>query len=282
MGAQHTEGIFKGKDGFELVEQWWLPEGELKGMLVIVHGLAEHCGRYAHVADFLNQQGYGVGTYDQRGHGKSDPAGPKAVIMSFNDLWDDLGVFLERARQRSEGKPLFLLGHSMGGEIVTSFVIARQPEIKGLLTSGALLQISTDISPLMVKLAGVLSAIAPKMPTIVLDGTAISRDQDVVQKYDSDPLNYRGGVPARTGGEINRTVKFIQANMEKVTLPVLIMHGTADRLSDPQGSKDLYARAQSSDKTLKLYEGFYHEIMNEPQQAEVLADIAGWLDARLD
>jgi alpha-beta hydrolase superfamily lysophospholipase len=120
------------------------------------------------------------------------------------------------------------------------------------------------------------------MPTVVLDGTAISRDQEVVEKYDSDPLNYRGGVPARTGGEMNRIIKFIKANMEKITLPILIMHGTADRLADPQGSKELYARVQSADKTLKLYEGLYHEILNEPEQGEVIADMVQWLDAHLN
>lgn len=282
MEAQHTEGTFKAKDGFEVYEQWWLPGDAIKGMVVIVHGLAEHSGRYAHVAAALNKAGYAVGALDQRGHGKTDPGGPTAVIRSFDDFWDDLDIFLERARQRSEGKPLFLLGHSMGGEIVVSYVIERSPALHGLLASAAAIQISKDVSPLMVKMAGLLSAVAPGMPTIKLDGTAISRDQAVVDKYDSDPLNYRGGVPARTGAEINRVVKLIQNRMEEIRLPILIMHGTADRLSDPQGSKDLYARVQSPDKTLKLYDGFYHEILNEPEQEKVLADIVEWMDARLN
>jgi len=282
MSAGYSEGSFKGNDGFALFERWWMPEGDLKGMLVIVHGLAEHCGRYAHVAEALCAQGYGVGTYDQRGHGKSDPAGPKAVIPSFDHLWDDLEVFLDRARKRGAGKPLFLFGHSMGGEVVTSYVIERKPELTGLMTSGAAIQISDDISPLVLAMAGVISKIAPKMPTIVLDGTAISRDQAVVDLYDSDPLNYRGGVPARTGAEMNRVIKIIQENLEKITLPLLVMHGTDDRLADPQGSKDLYERAQSVDKTLKLYEGFYHEILNEPQKGQVIADMAQWMDAHLN
>ncbi|MDX9863430.1 MAG: alpha/beta hydrolase [Anaerolineaceae bacterium] len=277
----HSEGTFKAKDGLDLYEQWWLPEGEMKAMVVIVHGLAEHCGRYAHVAAALNAQGYGVGCYDQHGHGKSDPAGPKAVIDTFDGLWDDLDIFMARARERANGKPLFLFGHSMGGEIVVSYVLDREPEVQGLLASAAAVKMSDDISPLLMAAASVLSKIAPKMPTIVLDGTAISRDQAVVDKYDSDPLNYRGGVPARTGGEMNRIIKFINANMEKITLPILIMHGTADRLADPQGSKDLYARVQSADKTLKLYEGFYHEILNEPEKDQVLADMVQWLDAHL-
>jgi len=278
----HSEGTFKAKDGLDLYEQWWLPEGEMKAMVVIVHGLAEHSGRYAHVARALNEQGYGVGSYDQHGHGKSDPSGPKAVIDTFDGLWDDLDIFMARAHERADGKPIFLFGHSMGGEIIISYALKRQPEVKGLLASAAAVQISDDISPILITVASVLSKIAPKMPTVVLDGTAISRDQAVVEKYDSDPLNYRGGVPARTGGEMNRIIKFIKANMEKITLPILIMHGTADRLAAPQGSKDLYARVQSTDKTLKLYEGFYHEILNEPEQGEVIADMVQWLDAHLN
>ena len=223
-----------------------------------------------------------MGSYDQHGHGKSDPAGPKAVIDTFDGLWDDLDIFMERARERADGKPVFLLGHSMGGEIIVSYVLDRDPVVKGLLASAAAVKISDDISPLLMTVASMLSKIAPKMPTIVLDGTAISRDQAVVDKYDSDPLNYRGGVPARTGGEMNRVIKFINANMEKITLPILIMHGTADRLADPQGSKDLYARVQSADKTLKLYEGFYHEILNEPEKDQVIADMVQWLDAHLN
>ena len=117
---------------------------------------------------------------------------------------------------------------------------------------------------------------------VVMDGESISRDKAVVEKYNSDPLNYRGGVPARTGGEINRVIGIIQANMEKITLPILIMHGTDDRLADPQGSKDLYTNVGSADKTLKLYERLYHEIFNEPEQNQVIADMVQWLDAHLN
>jgi acylglycerol lipase len=282
MGAGHSESTFKAKDGLDLYEQWWMSEGEMKGMVVIVHGLAEHCGRYAHVAAALNEQGYAVGSYDQHGHGKSDPSGPKAVIDTFDALWDDLDIFMARARERANGKPLFLMGHSMGGEIIVGYVLDRQPVVRGLIASAAAVKISDDISPLLLTVASVLSKIAPKMPTIVLDGTAISRDQAVVDKYDSDPLNYRGGVPARTGGEMNRVIKFIKTNMEKITLPILIMHGTEDRLADPQGSKDLYANVKSADKTLRLYDGLYHEILNEPEQGEVIADMVQWLDAHLN
>lgn len=282
MGITHTESTFKTKDGLALYEQWFVPDSEIKGTVVVVHGWAEHCGRYTHLAAALNENGYAVGMYDQRRHGKSAPDGPKGRIIKFDELWDDFEVFLERARQKSGGKPLFVFAHSMGGEVLVSYTIARQLAVKGLLISGATMQISKDVSPLMVKMAGVVSKILPNIETIVLDGDAISRDPEMVKLYNSDSLNYRGGIPALAGSEMNRIVKYIQANMEKVDVPILIMHGSADRLSDPQGSRDLYARAKSADKTLKMYEGLYHEILNEPEKGEVMADMVQWLDAHLN
>lgn len=282
MGITHAEGTFKTVDGLELYEQWFVPDSEVKGTVVVVHGWAEHCGRYTHLAAALNENGYAVGMYDQRNHGKSAPDRPKGRIRKFDELWDDFEVFLERARQRNEGKPLFVFAHSMGGEVLVSYTIARQLDADGLLISGATMQISKEVSPLMVKMAGVVSKILPNVNTIVLDGDAISRDPEMVKLYNSDPLNYRGGVPALAGAEMNRIVKYIQANMEKIDVPILIMHGSADRLSDPQGSRDLYVRAKSADKTLKMYEGLYHEILNEPEKNEVMADMVQWLDAHLN
>ena len=206
MGIIHTEGTFKTNDGLELYEQWLVPDGEIKGTVVVVHGWAEHCGRYTHLAAALNENGFGVCMYDQRNHGKSAPAGPKGRIEKFDEFWDDFEVFLERARQRSEGKPLFVFAHSMGGEILVSYTIARQLDVDGLLISGATMQISKDVSPLMVRMAGVVSKILPNIETIVLDGDAISRDPEMVKLYNSDPLNYRGGGPCtrRCGDESDR------------------------------------------------------------------------------
>lgn len=277
--VQHNNGIFEAADGFKLYEQSWFPKSEPKAVVIIVHGYAEHSGRYAYVAEYLCGYDYVVETFDLRGHGKSE--GKKTYVKSFDEYLKDLDQFLIRTRGKYPEKPIFLFGHSMGGVIVTLYAITRQPKVKGLLLSGAALKISDDISPLMLRLSPIIGFLFPKLPTIKLDSTAVSRDPEVVKWYDNDPLNYRGGVPARTGAEINRATKCIQSQMESIELPLLIMHGTADRLADPEASKKLYSRANSKDKTLKLYEGSYHEILNDPEKARVMDDMMKWLDAHL-
>ena len=273
---RRADGMANAPDGTALYEQHWMPMGA-KASVIIVHGYAEHSSRYKHVADHLAEQGYAVQTYDQRGHGKT---GTGAQINSWDEFLADLDFMLTRTRERLPGKPVFLYGHSMGGCVVASFVITRQPDVAGLILSSAILKIPESISPLLVKLSAVISAIAPKLKTIKLSSAGISQDPEVVAAYDADSLVYREGMPARIGAEMNRAVALIQANMESLTLPMLIWHGTRDVVTDPEGSKQLYARAQSPDKTLKIYEGGFHEMHNEPNQAEVLMNLVTWLDGQ--
>jgi acylglycerol lipase len=272
-----NEGMFDSSDGFQLFERWWVPEGETKAVVTIVHGFAEHSGRYSHVAKRLNENGYAVYTFDLRLHGRS--GGAKAFVRSFDDYLADLDVFLARVREKEPQKPLFILGHSMGGTITTLYTITRKPDIKGLMLSGAALKMGDDISPILITLSGIIGSILPKLPTVKLDSGAISRDPEVIRSYDADPLNYRGGTPARTGAEIVKATRIIGERMEEIDVPLLIMHGTADRLANIEGSKELNERAHSSDKTLKLYKGLYHEILNEPEKEEVMADMVEWMNS---
>lgn len=277
---QHNDGKFETTDGLQLFEQWWRPESEPKAVVLIVHGYAEHSNRYIHVAEHLSRHGYAVDTFDLRGHGRSE--GARAFVRSFDEYLADLDLFLTRTRERHTGKPVFLLGHSMGGTITSLFAITRQPDdIQGLLLSGALLKMSADVSPILLSISAIVGRILPKLPTVKLDSSAISRDPEVVERYDNDPLVYRKGTLARTGAEMYLATKRIQAQMETITVPFIILQGSADRLVDVKGSKQLYARANCKDKTLKLYEGFYHEIMNEPEKEQVLADIVQWLNTHL-
>ena len=273
---QHDEGRFKTNDGLNLFEQNWQPALAPKAVIIIIHGYAEHSGRYAHVAEYLASHGYAVETFDLRSHGKS--AGKRVFIRSFDEFLSDVEIFLKRVQERHQGKNLFLLGHSMGGTIAVLFAITRKSALKGVILSGATLKLSDDISPFLVRISSILGKILPKLPTVKVDRDALSHDLEVMKKYDNDPLVYQGGIPARTGAEFTRATKLIQKQMELVTLPMLIMSGTADRLSDPEGSKQLYERAQSKDKTLKLYDGLYHEILNELEKEQVLGDIVDWLD----
>jgi acylglycerol lipase len=272
------EEIFETLDGLRLFEQSWLPQIESKAAIIIVHGYAEHCARYGHVASHLNAHGYSVYSFDLRGHGRSE--GARSFIRSFDDYLSDLDLFLSRVQRRETGKPIFILGHSMGGAISVLFAISRKPDINGMILSAAALKISDSISPLLVRLSLLIGRLFPKLPTIKLNSSAISRDPEVVNRYDSDPLIYRGSILAGSGAELVLATNRIQAQLSAVSLPLLILHGTGDQISDAEGSRQLYTSASSLDKTIKLYEGFYHEILNEPERAQVLADLVEWLDAR--
>jgi alpha-beta hydrolase superfamily lysophospholipase len=267
--------MFKTDDGLSLFEQYWVPDKEHKAVVAIVHGYAEHSARYQHVAEYLLGQGYAVEAFDLRGHGRSE--GKRSFVKSFDEYPSDVASFFQRIRKRHPDKPIYLLGHSMGGPISLLFVATFKPDLKGLILSGPALKISDDISPMLVRFSSFISSIFPKLPTIKLDSSGISRDPDIVKRYDSDPLVYRGGTPARTGAELVRAIVRVQNQAEQVTLPILILHGTADKLADVEGSKQFYNVVGSNDKDLKLYDGFYHEVLNEPEKQQVLEDIVQWL-----
>lgn len=276
---EHKEGAFKGQKNLNLYSQCWLPSGELKAMFLVVNGLAEHSGRYQNLVDYFVPKGYAVYSYDHRGHGRS--AGARCYVERFSEYIDDLKTFFDMVRVENKEAKIFLIGHSMGGTIATAYAIRYQQDLAGLLLSAATLKVGSTASPVLIAMAGILSALLPRIGTIILDASAISRDKAVVDAYVNDPLVYRGKIPARMGAELVKTAQELPPKMPQITLPILIMQGTADRLSDPQGSQMLYERVSSKDKTLKLYEGFYHEIFNEPQREQVFKDIEAWLHAHV-
>jgi len=278
MLAIPSEVTFNTADNFEIFEQTWSCK-EPKGVVLITHGIAEHSGRYAHVAQSLVEGGYTTVAFDLRGHGKS--SGKRNFVKSFQDYLNDLQEVLDRTQNTYPDLPLFLLGHSMGGGIVSLYTIERSPQVKGILLSGPSVKVSDDISPFLQKMSSFISAVLPKLPVLKLESDAISKDPAVREDYDTDPLNYRGAILARTGAELLRATKAISAHSNVIELPILIMHGSSDKLSDVSGSEMLYANVSSEDKTLKIYEGLYHEILNEPEQDEVKQDILAWLDAHI-
>lgn len=276
---QHIEGEFPGYQNLSLYYQCWLPSNKPKAILLVAHGLAEHSGRYLNLVNHFVPQGYAIYGFDYRGHGRSP--GLPGYIEHFSHYINDLQVFGDMVRKKHSGTKFFLLGHSMGGTIAITYTIAHQDEFDGLLVSGATLQVGASVSPVMILAARILSRLLPKVGLDVIEATAISRDQDVVAAYVNDPLVYRGKIRARLGAELIKAIQKLPPQMAKINLPILIMQGTADRLSEPSGSKILYQRVSSSDKTLKLYDSFYHEIFNEPGRRQVFADIEAWLDAHI-
>jgi len=265
-------------DGLHLFTRSW-PSSSPRAVVALVHGYAEHSGRYDHVARSFTGHGATVHAYDQRGHGHSD--GRRAYVASFERYLDDLDRFLDHVRAQTPDVPLFLFGHSMGGLVVLKYVLDRNPSPRGLLLSAPAIQINPDLAPLVRRIAQFIGRWFPTLPTTRSPQGAISRDPDIVAEAQNDPLNYHGRVLARTGAEMLRAGRDVQTNLSALDDPFLVIHGTADRLASPSWSQRLYEQAVSDDKTIHLYEGLYHETFNEPEQDEVLHDLGTWLDAHV-
>lgn len=273
---RHTTATFESADGRPLFEQHWLPDGTPRADLAIVHGYAEHSGRYAHVGAYFAERGVAVHAYDLRGHGCS--GGERALVRSFDEHLGDLETFL--AGVRHPGRPLFLLGHSMGGGIVALYAAERRPDVRGVLLSGAVLGRPGGLRGLLTRILVLAGRVFPKWKLGKLDAATVSRDPAVVAAYDADPLVYRDKMHAGTLSAMMRAVGRVRRGAARIDRPLLIMHGTADALVAPAGSAWLYEHAGSADKSLRRYEGLAHEILNEPEQRQVMADIAAWMDAR--
>jgi alpha-beta hydrolase superfamily lysophospholipase len=199
----------------------------------------------------------------------------------MNEYLLDMQAFLARVRERAGAQPMFLLGHSMGGAIVALALCVDPPGVRGVLLSGAVLPVDGGFGSRIQRwIALALGKLAPRLPTIKLKSSDVSRDPHQVAKYDSDPLNYRGRIRAGLAAAMTRAVDRIKHDAPQITMPLLIMHGAADALASPDGSIAFHERIASADRTLKLYDGLYHEILNEPERDQVIADIASWMDAR--
>ena len=275
------DGTFRGAGARKLGIHWhaWLPDFEPRASVVIAHGAGEHAGRYEHVAARLTSDRYAVYAVEHRGHGHSQ--GPRALIDRLDNAVADLDSLVMLAAADHPGLPLFLLGHSMGGTIAVSYAITHQDRLSGLILSAPLAALEAAPAPMRVA-ARVLSALAPRLPLFAIDATLVSRDPAVVEAYEKDPLVYHGKLPVRTVAELAGTIDRFPKSAAAITLPTLVMYGTADRLCPPEGSVMLGERIGSSDKTLTPYDGLYHEILNEPEQDLVLDELSAWLAARTE
>lgn len=272
-----TENSVSGCHGTRIVYDVYEPQGETRAVVLVCHGLGEHAQRYRHVADRLVESGFRVVVPDHRGHGRS--GGPRAGLKRWADLTDDVATVL--ARTRVDGVPTYVLGHSMGGTIALDFTLQHQDDVAGLVLSGAAVVRGEDVSPMLARVAGVLGKIAPGLPTQQLDSSSVSRDPAVVAAYDADPMVFRGKIPAGLAGGLLSTMATFPDRLPSLRVPVLVLHGGADRLTNPQGSHLVRERAGSVDKELKIYDGLFHEIFNEPEKDEVLGDVVAWLEQRL-
>jgi alpha-beta hydrolase superfamily lysophospholipase len=274
--AAHREARLTSKDGLTLLYQSWRPRsGEPKAAVLLVHGLKDHSDRYAGFAKSLVEAGYAVHAFDLRGHG--DSSGDRVWVDHFDDYLDDVDTALTQVRTAEGDKKIFLFGHSMGGAIATLYVLTRTPRPAGLILSGAALKI--DAGGAVQGTTKALGAVFPKLAVFSLDDEKFSRDAQVVADMKSDPLVYDRSAPAHTAAEVIRAVDRIREHSAELDVPVLAMHGTADAVTPPDGSKELIEAAKG-DKTLKLYAGLFHDLLHEPERAQVTADIIAWLEAR--
>jgi len=275
----NREGEFKTHDGLHLYDRCWEPAGEARAHLALIHGYGEHCSRYAHVASAFNDAGIAVHTYDQRGFGHSP--GKRAYIARFESLLQDLDVFLAHIQPRFLGKPCFLMGHSMGGLVLASYVETRTIHPPGLVFCSPFLAFSDDVSPILLKLADLIGTVAPWLPIGGVDNTYLSRDPAIAQAADADPLAFHGKVCAGTGAQFNAAIRSARGNFGKITAPAYIVHGENDHIVPCAASKLLYDGIRSQDKTLKLYEGGYHELWNDLEKEAMIAGIVEWVIAHI-
>jgi alpha-beta hydrolase superfamily lysophospholipase len=243
--------------------------------VVVVHGLKDYGDRYADFARTLAEHGYEVWAVDLRGHG--DSTGRRVWVEAFDEYVDDVELVMKRARLALPGKPVFLFGHSMGGAVATIYALNRTPEPSGLLLSGAALK--TTASGGQVVAVKLFSALAPLLALFELDDSKFSRDASVVAAMKKDPLIYDGAAPVRTAAQVLTAIERIEGHCQELRVPLLAMHGSDDEVTPPEGSKALVACARSQDKTFKSYDGLYHDLLHEPEKAQVTADVLQWLDA---
>jgi alpha-beta hydrolase superfamily lysophospholipase len=276
---KHQEGFFKGVRDANIYFQSWLPESEPKAVLLIVHGLAEHSGRYMNIINHFVPLGYAVFGIDHLGHGKSD--GTRVYVKRFEDYTDMLKIYFDKIRCWQPGKPIFLVGHSMGGLISAVFLLDHQDELTGAVLSGAAVKVPNNITPAILVVGRMLSALMPRFGLIGLDAKGVCRDPAVVQAYVSDPLVFKGKTTARLAAEMLKAMRYVSAAATKITLPIMIVQGSADKLVDPAGAQMLHDLVSSADKEIRIYDGFYHEVFNEPEHDKVLRDVEIWLKSHL-
>ena len=271
------EETFVGAGGLSIFFRSWRPSGNARGVVVIVPGFNSHSGYYNWVAQELTASGLAVYAIDLRGRGRSD--GERFYVQTFADYVGDAAALVKLAKSREPGLPLFLLGHSAGGVVASIYALENQSELAGLISESIAHQVpAPDIALAVFK---GLSHVAPHAHILRLKNEDFSRDPKAVQAMNDDPLIAHETQPTQTLAEMVRADERLREEFPSITLPLLILHGTEDKAARPSGSQLFYDTAGSADKTLKVYDGGYHDLLNDTEKQAVLADIRSWIDARL-
>ena len=272
-----NESSFEGVGGLKIATRSWQPEGSPRGVMILVHGFNAHSGYMTWPGEQFSANGFAAYALDLRGRGKSE--GERFYVEEFSDYLGDVNTLVDIARKENPGLPIYVLGHSAGGVIASSYVFEHQDEISGLVCESFAFDVGL---PHLVQLAlqGV-GYLAPHVHVFSLNNADFSRDAAHVARMNTDPLIAKESQPAETASEMLKAAERLKENMPKFNAPVLIIHGTDDKATRPAGSQYFYDNAGSSDKTLKLYEGHFHDLLADVDKEIVMGDILAWLDARI-
>lgn len=272
------ESYFKSHDHHRLFYQEWKTPSS-KAVLLFVHGLNEHSGRYSNPVHYFLKRGYTLYLFDQRGHGKSD--GLRSYVDNFRSYLKDLDEFTRFVASKEKGKKIFMVGHSFGGQVALNYVGHTKTPLAGFITSSANIQIAVKISWLKKQM--VLNLVR-FLPQLNLDGEIdpqwISRDPDVVRAYKRDPLVSKK-ITLKLIAELLENQRTLLSLAPKVKIPGLLLHAGDDRICAKEGSQAFFEKMGSKDKEIKIYDGFYHELFNEYGKEEVFGDMEKWLNRRL-
>jgi acylglycerol lipase len=272
-----NESTFEGIGGLKIATRSWRPVGAVRGIMILVHGFNSHSGYFAWAGERFAENGFAVYALDHRGRGKSE--GERFYVEHFSDWLADVNTLTDIARSEHPGLPVYMLGHSVGGVIASSYVYEHQEEIAGLICESFAFDVGL---PQLVQLAlEGASYLIPHLPVYSLKNEIFSRDPAVIEQMNNDPLIANEKQPAETAAEVLKAAARLKEHMPNIKVPVFIIHGTADKATRYQGSQYFYDNVGSEDKILKLYEGGYHDLLNDIDKETVMADILAWVNERI-
>jgi acylglycerol lipase len=275
--ANTREETIDSTKGIRIFVRSWLPESAPRAVVVICHGLNSHSGQYRWPGEQLSASGLAVYALDLRGRGKSE--GERFIVEDLQDWVSDVAATVRLAKSRHAGLPVFLLGHSAGGVTSAAYVFDNQAELAGFICEDFAFQ--TPAPGFALAAIKWLSHVAPHLPALKLKNEDFSRDPNVVEALNNDPLTANEAQPVITVAALVRADERLRDEFPSITLPLLILHGTDDKVTVSRGSEFFHQTAGSTDKTLKLYEGHYHDLLADYGKEEVMADIEAWIDAHI-
>jgi alpha-beta hydrolase superfamily lysophospholipase len=277
MSHKPSEETFEDEDGLTIFFRSWRPAGQARAVVVICHGVNSHGGQYLWAGEQFADSGLAVYAIDLRGRGKSD--GERYYIDDVSEYVADVACLIKMAKSREPGLPVFLLGHSAGGVVSCVYTLENQAELTGLICESFAFKVyAPDFALGVIK---GLSHVAPRVPILKLKNEDFTRDPEAVATLNNDPFTTGEVQPAKTVAALVRADERLEKEFPLITLPVFILHGTADKATVPSGSQFFYDTVGSKDKTLKLYEGHYHDLLNDIGKEEVMAHMKGWIDRHL-